>query len=51
VLPRPAAIARRIVDQWPPFGLVLHAPRLELRCPGPDQLAESAVSAAGGMHA
>jgi RimJ/RimL family protein N-acetyltransferase len=39
-----------IADQWPLFGLVLRTPRLELRVPGLDQLAELAALAAGGVH-
>src|SRR4051812_14527875 len=39
-----------IADQWPLFGLVLHTPRLELRVPGLDALAELAALAAGGVH-
>jgi RimJ/RimL family protein N-acetyltransferase len=39
-----------IADQWPLFGLVLHTPRLELRVPGLDRLAELAALAAGGVH-
>jgi len=39
-----------IADQWPLFGLVLRTPRLELRVPGLDRLAELAALAAGGVH-
>ena len=39
-----------IADQWPLFGLVLHTPRLELRVPGLERLAELAALAAGGVH-
>ena len=39
-----------IADQWPLFGLVLHTPRLELRVPGLDRLAELAELAAAGVH-
>jgi len=39
-----------IADQWPLFGLVLYTPRLELRVPGLEQLAELAQLAAGGVH-
>ena len=39
-----------IADQWPLFGLVLRTPRLELRVPGLDRLAELAELAAAGVH-
>ncbi|MFI5893125.1 GNAT family N-acetyltransferase [Actinoplanes sp. NPDC051513] len=39
-----------IADQWPLFGLVLRTPRLELRLPGLELLAELAELAKGGVH-
>ena len=39
-----------IADRWPLFGLVLRTPRLELRVPDLDRLAELAAVAAGGLH-
>jgi hypothetical protein len=39
-----------IIDHWPLFGLVLRTPRLELRLPGLDRLAELADPAAAGVH-
>ncbi|WP_433299264.1 GNAT family N-acetyltransferase [Actinoplanes sp. CA-030573] len=39
-----------IADQWPLFGLVLRTPRLELRVPDLDRLAELAALAAAGVH-
>jgi RimJ/RimL family protein N-acetyltransferase len=39
-----------IADQWPLFGLVLRTPRLELRLPDLDRLAELAELAKGGVH-
>jgi len=39
-----------LVDRWPLFGLRLRTPRLELRLPTLDQLAELADLAAGGVH-
>jgi hypothetical protein len=39
-----------IADRWPLFGLVLHTPRLELRVPGLEELAELAAVAADGVH-
>jgi RimJ/RimL family protein N-acetyltransferase len=39
-----------IADQWPLFGLVLRTPRLELRLPDLERLAELAELAKGGVH-
>jgi hypothetical protein len=39
-----------IAGQWPMLGLVSHTPRLELRVPGLDVLAELAVPAIGGAY-
>ena len=39
-----------IADQWPLFGLTLHTPRLELRVPDLDRIAELAELAAAGVH-
>jgi len=39
-----------IIDIWPLFDLVLRTPRLELRLPGLDRLAELADLAASGVH-
>lgn len=39
-----------IADVWPLFGLVLHAPRLELRLPSLDQLAALGELAEDGVH-
>jgi RimJ/RimL family protein N-acetyltransferase len=47
---RPDTIAVVITDTWPLFGLVLRTPRLELRLPGLDRLAELADLAAAGVH-
>lgn len=39
-----------IEEHWPLFGLRLHTPRLELRLPGLDDLAQLAEVAAAGVH-
>jgi RimJ/RimL family protein N-acetyltransferase len=39
-----------IEDHWPLFGLRLQTPRLELRLPDLDDLAQLAEAAAGGVH-
>jgi RimJ/RimL family protein N-acetyltransferase len=39
-----------LTDVWPLFGLVLRTPRLELRLPSLDQLAELGELAAEGVH-
>ncbi|MDX3103816.1 GNAT family N-acetyltransferase [Nonomuraea angiospora] len=39
-----------LVDHFPPAGLRLTTPRLELRLPSPEELAELADLAAGGVH-
>jgi RimJ/RimL family protein N-acetyltransferase len=39
-----------IAEHWPLTGLVLHTPRLELRLPDNDRLAELAELAAAGVH-
>ena len=39
-----------LTDVWPLFGLVLRTPRLELRLPGPEQLAALAELADSGVH-
>ncbi|RZU51141.1 RimJ/RimL family protein N-acetyltransferase [Krasilnikovia cinnamomea] len=39
-----------INDHWPLYGLRLRTPRLELRLPGPDDLAALADRAAEGVH-
>jgi RimJ/RimL family protein N-acetyltransferase len=39
-----------IADHFPPAGLRLKTPRLELRLPSPDQLGELAALAAEGVH-
>jgi RimJ/RimL family protein N-acetyltransferase len=39
-----------LIDHFPPAGLRLRTPRLELRLPSPEQLAELAQLAAGGIH-
>jgi RimJ/RimL family protein N-acetyltransferase len=39
-----------IADRWPLFGLVLRTPRLELRLPDLDRLAELGELAAAGVH-
>jgi RimJ/RimL family protein N-acetyltransferase len=39
-----------LTDYWPLFGIRLRTPRLELRVPGPDDLAELAGTAAAGVH-
>lgn len=39
-----------LTDLWPPFGLVLRTPRLELRLPSLERLAELAELAAEGVH-
>ena len=41
---------RVLVDLWPLFGLVLRTPRLELRLPSLERLAELAELAAEGVH-
>ncbi|MFJ4191061.1 GNAT family N-acetyltransferase [Kitasatospora sp. NPDC089509] len=40
-----------LIDHWPLLGLRLNTPRLELRLPGDDELAELAALAAEGIHA
>jgi RimJ/RimL family protein N-acetyltransferase len=47
---RSARIASVITDVWPMYGLRLRTPRLELRLPGPDDLAALGQLAAGGVH-
>lgn len=39
-----------LIDYWPLLGLQLTTPRLELRLPGPDELAELADLAHDGVH-
>jgi RimJ/RimL family protein N-acetyltransferase len=39
-----------IADRWPLFGLVLRTPRLEMRVPDLDRLAELGDLAAAGVH-
>ncbi|MFJ5123419.1 MULTISPECIES: GNAT family N-acetyltransferase [unclassified Kitasatospora] len=39
-----------LIDHWPLFGLRLSTPRLELRLPHSDELAELADLAAAGVH-
>jgi RimJ/RimL family protein N-acetyltransferase len=39
-----------IADHWPLYGLRLRTPRLEIRLPDPDQLAQLAEQAATGVH-
>jgi RimJ/RimL family protein N-acetyltransferase len=39
-----------LTDHWPLFGLRLTTPRLELRVPGPDEMAQLADVAAAGVH-
>jgi RimJ/RimL family protein N-acetyltransferase len=39
-----------LTDLWPPFGLVLRTPRLELRLPAVEQLAELGKLAIDGVH-
>ncbi|MEV6299617.1 GNAT family N-acetyltransferase [Actinoplanes sp. NPDC051861] len=40
----------RLIDIWPPFGLILGTPRLELRLPRDEELAELAHIAGLGVH-
>jgi RimJ/RimL family protein N-acetyltransferase len=40
----------RLQDSWPPAGVVLTTPRLELRLPGEDELGRLAAVAAAGVH-
>jgi len=47
---RNGTIARMITDHWPQYGLRLRTPRLELRLPGLDDLAQLADLAAAGVH-
>lgn len=44
-------LARMLIDQWPLKGLRVQSPRLELRLPSEDELAEVADVAARGVHA
>jgi RimJ/RimL family protein N-acetyltransferase len=39
-----------LVDHFPPYGLRLRTPRLELRLPSPEELAELADLAVAGIH-
>ncbi|UED88343.1 GNAT family N-acetyltransferase [Streptomyces profundus] len=39
-----------MIDHWPLLGLRLDTPRLRLRLPGPEELAELADLAAAGLH-
>ncbi|MGH3729619.1 MAG: GNAT family N-acetyltransferase, partial [Micromonosporaceae bacterium] len=39
-----------LVDLWPPYGLTITTPRLELRLPGEEELAELAHLAGNGVH-
>jgi RimJ/RimL family protein N-acetyltransferase len=39
-----------IAEHWPLYALILRTPRLELRLPDPDRLAELADLAAAGVH-
>ncbi|TDC68206.1 GNAT family N-acetyltransferase [Streptomyces hainanensis] len=39
-----------LIDHWPLAGLRLTTPRLELRLPDPEELAELGALAAGGIH-
>lgn len=43
-------MARMLIDHWPLVGLRLRTPRLELRLPGDDELAELGELAAAGIH-
>ena len=43
--------AKMLVDHFPLFGLRLRTPRLELRLPEPEELAELAEVAVAGIHA
>ena len=45
-----ARILHMIAEHWPLFGLRLHTPRLELRLPDLDDLAQLAEVAAAGVH-
>jgi RimJ/RimL family protein N-acetyltransferase len=44
-------LARMLIDHWPLKGLRVRAPRLELRVPSEEELAEVADVAARGVHA